>query len=721
MTVLGTSVSNEASAPDAPPAWEALLWRIDAAVGLEAERDALRAVAARTEDPEAPWGERLKRACAELGLHAVELSGTVVDAARAVGPEHPVVAVDAEGRWVLLTDRRGRKVEIERAGEDRTRWIGRGELAALLDPEQLGSARWIAVDPPGLLHDSSRDDAAGAGAVPSPWRRLRLLVRQERHDLVVAVIYAIGVGLLTLATPIAVQALVNTVAFGTLLQPLAILALLLLLGLAFAGVLRALQTWVVEVLQRRLFVRLVNDLSHRLPRVELSAFDRAHGPELVNRFFDLFTIQKAASSLLIGGLEILLTAMVGMLVLAFYHPLLLAFDVLLLVIVASILFGLGRGATASAVKESKAKYEVASWLEEVARHPEAFKLAGGPTLARDRADDLAAQYLRSRDKHFRVVFRQLAGALALQAFASAGILGIGGWLVIERQLTLGQLVAAELIVTMVVASLAKIGKHLETTYDLLAALDKVGQLLDLPIERTLPTASLPPCASAGAHVRVEGLAFGFEGRETLFSDVDLELRPGEAAVLTGVSGAGRSALVDVLLGLREPRAGRVTIDGLELGDLDRAELRDRTALVRGSEVVVGSIADNVAFGRRDIDVSQIRDALRAVDLLDEVASLPEGLATRIMPDGAPLSRGQATRLVLARAIAGRPSLLVVDGALDALDPKTRARVLDTVFDDDAPWTLLAITDDQAVRQRCVRTLALADGRVRDFTPAEVSR
>jgi len=704
--------------PSAVPAWETLLRHIDVAVGLSMEPDTLRGVTDRTLDldGETPWADRLIRACAELGLHADRLRGTVADASRAVGPDHPVVALDAEGGWILITDRRGRKVQVERWNDAEPSWVNRGELAVMLDPHQLGAVDWVAIDPPGLFY-SSDDPApsvdAGDPPAPSPWHRLRLLMRQERHDILVTVIYAIGVGVLTLATPIAVQALVNTVAFGTLLQPLLVLTILLLLGLAFAGVLRALQAWVVEILQRRLFLRLVNDLSHRLPRVELSAFDRAHGPELVNRFFDLFTIQKAASSLLIDGLQIVLTAAVGMIVLAFYHPLLLAFDVALLLVVAAILFGLGRGATGSAVKESKAKYEVASWLEEVARHPEAFKLAGGPTLARQRADELAQTYLNSREKHFRVVFRQLGGALALQAIASAGILGIGGWLVIERQLTLGQLVAAELIVTVVVASFAKVGKHLETCYDLLAALDKVGQLIDLPLEPAPPTTRLPDSAPAGARIAIENVSFGFERNAPLFENVSVSLAPGDRAVLTGVSGSGRSALVDVMLGLRRPLSGRVEIDGLELADLDRHELRERTALVRGGELVVGSVADNVAFGRRSVDAAGIRDALRAVDLLDEIARLPEGLATRIMPDGSPLSRGQAARLVLARAIAGRPALLVIDGALDGLDPDTRATVLDTVFSPDASWTVLVISDDGDVRSRCARTLTLNNGDIHE--------
>lgn len=693
---------------------EVLLAHLATTVGLEVEPERIRSAASHlyTRPVDMPWHTALTRAAEDLGLHYAMLEGTVAQAAEAVGPEHPVITVSPEGEWLLITDRIGRRLEVERGRKLEAQSMSRGDFASIVDPQHAGSIVWVAIDPPGRL--GSGESIGGEGSddppAPSPWARLRGLMRQERHDILVTLIYAIGVGVLTLATPIAVQALVNTVAFGTLLQPLAVLTALLLIGLGFAAVLRALQAWVVEVLQRRLFLRLVNDLSFRLPRVELSAFDRAHGPELVNRFFDLFTIQKAASSLLIGGLETVLAATVGMVVLAFYHPLLLAFDVLLLMIVIAILFGLGRGATKSAVKESKAKYEVASWLEEVARHPAAFKLAGGPALARERADQLAAGYLSKRKKHFRVVFRQLVGALTLQAFASAGILGIGGWLVIERQLTLGQLVAAELIVTMVVASFAKVGKHLETTYDMLAALDKVGVLIDLPLEPNRPVAKLH-CQPGGAAVRARGLSFGFEGRDRLFEDLDLDLAPGDRMVVSGRSGSGRSALVDVMLGLRKPDEGRVEIDGYDLSDLDRRELRERTALVRGSEIVVGTLEENVAFGRRTVDLQKVRDALRAVDLLDEVARLPDGLRTRIMPDGSPLSRGQAARLVLARAIAGEPSLLVIDGALDALDPDTRAKALDVVFAPDAPWTLMVITDDPAVKSRCARSLTLTDARV----------
>ncbi|GAB5546115.1 MAG: ATP-binding cassette domain-containing protein [Sandaracinaceae bacterium] len=714
-----TLTMDTAVVPPPPPIgdFEDLLSRLVLATGSEPDRDALRAAARCTHPgPDGDLASALVAALDELGLRGEVLRGTVAEAAAAVGPEHPVVVL-GEGTtdWVVLTDRRGRTLEVETPSSPERRWLRRGAVAALVDPAGLGARVWVAIDPPPLRALGARDEQDERGAPPpTPLARLRALMRLERHDLAVVLVYAIGVGVLTLATPIAVQALVNTVAFGTLLQPLAVLAFLLLVGLAFAAVLRALQAWVVEVLQRRIFLRFVADLSHRLPRVRLSAFDAAHGPELLNRFFDVFTVQKASSSLLLGGLEIVLTALVGALVLAFYHPILLAFDVLLVLLVFGILFVLGRGATKTAVKESKSKYEVASWLEEVARHPAAFKLAGGPALARDHADRLASKYLVSRRDHWRVVFRQLVGALALQAFASAGVLGIGGWLVIERQLTLGQLVAAELIVTAVVASFAKVGKHLETSYDLLAALDKIGQLIDLPTEPSARTATLPTADPDGTRLLAEGVHFAY-GNRRVFEDVSLELAAGDRVALSGDSGAGASTLLDVLTGLRSPRAGRVLVDGVDVSDLHRDTLRRRTALVRGTEIVVGSIVDNVVFGRAEVDIARVRVALEAVDLLDEIAALPEGLHTSIHPGGAPLSSSQAVRLSLARALAGQPKLLVIDRALDGLDDATRDRLLDVIFRDDAPWTLLVVSRDTNVRARCSRRLLLEDGALKEVT------
>ena len=270
------------------------------------------------------------------------------------------------------------------------------------------------------------DAALGALRSPSsrsfdglPLRRLLALMRAETSDLWIVIIYSAGVGLLSLVVPVAVQSLVNTVAFGSLLQPLVVLTLFVLVALGFSAVMNAFRVYVVELIQRRLFVRVSTDVTQRLLRVKLAAFDRMHGPELVNRFFDVVTVQKSAALLLIEGSSLVMQTIVGMILLAVYHPLLLAFDLILIISMVVIIFVLGRGAIPTAIKESKSKYQMAAWLEELASHLSTFRSTSAARYALERADELAMLYVERRRTHFKIVLRQIVGSLLLQAVASA--------------------------------------------------------------------------------------------------------------------------------------------------------------------------------------------------------------------------------------------------------------------------------------------------------------
>ena len=603
----------------------------------------------------------------------------------------PAVTSDTRGQLVVVlsASRSGVRV-LGPAGYVKPRRLATSALQALLGGGNAAERRWVFADPETGLDALRTEDHPGHHL--TPLRRLMALVKLERDDVWVAVIYAVGVGLLSLATPLGVQILVNTVAFGALLQPLLVLTTLLLFGLAFAGVLRALQAYVVERLQQRIFARVALDLAHRLPHVRLGALDGRHGPELMNRFFDVVTVQKGAATLLVDGISIALQTVVGTLLLAFYHPFLLAFDVVLLGSVA-LVFLLGRGAIPSAIKESKTKYSLAAWLQETARHVETFKLQGADALARRRAESLTRDYLAARNKHFKVLFRQIVGALVVQAAASAALLGIGGWLVIARQLTLGQLVAAELIVTAVVASFAKLGKYFEAFYDLVAAVDKLGHMVDLPTER-------------GGEVTLGALETGLEVRAShtavrhadgsVLSGVQFHLRPGEAVALIGESGSGKSSVVDALTGVRGHVGGRIDIDGIAIEQLSLAPLRRTMAIVRLDGLFAGTIDENVRLGRHEVSSHDARLALERLGIWDAVSALPEGVETVIATHGKGLCSDLAHRLVIARALAGRPRLLVLDGVLDVLGPAARVAVTAAVAAADRSWSIIVTTSGRHI-------------------------
>ncbi len=656
------------------------------------------------------------------------------------GPAEAQCKPDASAfRLIVLTGAKRQKVRLsELPGDSAGRWVSERELSSLLRRTKGEARRWIVLDP--VSDDMPLSAGGGVGshhgghqhgdskhAHPSPWSRLREFLRPEWSDIWIVLVFALVVGMLTLATPIAVEALVNTVAFGTLLQPLIVLSIILLTFLGFAAALRFLQKFVVELIQRRLFARVAARLAWQLPRVRLNR-SREFTPELLNRFFDVVTMQKIVAQLLLDGLTVLLTIGLGMIVLAFYHPWLLAFDAVLLVLLLVNVFVLGRGAVRTSIAESRSKYAVAGWLEDIARCPTTFKGSGVAELALTRADRLTTDYLIARQAHYRVLMRQIVMGLALEAFASAVLLGLGGFLVIQGQMTLGQLVAAELIVTLIVAAVAKFDKHLEGFYDLLTSMDKLGHLFDLPVESSSGVMHVSQTGASALSLRGVGLTHD-DGSIGL-NNVTFDVAPGEVIAITGCPGCGKSTLLDLLFRLGEPTAGRIILDDHDLGDLRPDVLRQNIALVRGIEILEGTLAENVHLDRPEISTADVRAALRRV-ALEEVGARGDvrqnagdspsaadvsiglrsaehdyGLDTRLAHGGKPLSESQARRLMLARALVARPRLLLIDGVLDSLSDDDSERLLNELKNSRAACTVLIATGRRAIAEQCDRKCEL---------------
>lgn len=685
----------------------------------ELERGLEQALSRQGDAPVAPlhW---LVLAAKDQGLDPLEVEADLADALERLRFGVPLLAalprargssgVDAV-RWVVLLQHLDNAVEFAVDGEEAPRRLPLAELEHELGLSSGERVHWLVLDA-ALPSEPAESPSSVVEHLP-PLVRLARLLRPDRGELMAVVVFAVAIGVLLLATPVAVQALVNFVALGGSIPPLIVVAVLLFAGLSFAGVLSALQTWVVEILQRRVFLRVVADLAARLPRVTAETHDKHNVPELVNRFLDVVAIQKAGSALLLDGVSLLLSVTVGLVVLAFYHPLLLAFDILLLAAIALIVLGPLRRGVRTSVEESEVKYAVVAWLEEIARTPHAFKSSGIQSWVFDASDRLTRKYIERRKAHFRVVLGQVLGAIGLQIIASTVLLGIGGLLVIRGSLTLGQLVAAELIVTLVVSSVAKLGKHLGDFYDLVAATEKVGHLLDLPVEPRGGEHHEPSAGSSGAALALSGVRWSLAGAPPLLRSLDLELDSGGRLGVCGPSGVGKSQLLEMLWRLRRPDSGVVRLDGRDVRELSIESLRRMAALIERVEVVEGSVRHNVRLARPFVTEEQVREALRRVGLLSELERYPDGLDTRLNANGRPLSAGQLQRLQAARAIAGRPRLLLVSDVFLQLSAPVRALVLDVLFDPRAPWTLVIASNELDVLQRCQRVLVLPEGLVHD--------
>ena len=541
------------------------------------------------------------------------------------------------------------------------------------------------------------------------------LVRAERGDLAVAVVYSLAIGLLSLALPVTIQALVNTVGFGSVLQPIVVLTVLVSGALLGSAALTILRFMVLERMQRRIFARHASEVLDSLLRYRLDAMDGRHAPELVNRFLDVTTVQKSASILVVDGLTVLMQTLAGVCLLAAYHPYLLVFDLVLVAAIALILFGLGRGAVRTSIEESRAKYGVVAWLQEVSRHGVALRSPAGSRLAVQRANELVTGYLDNRARHFRILLRQVAGTQVLQAIALASLLGVGGYLVISGELTLGQLVAAELVVSVAVGSFAKFGKSLETFYDLQAALDKLEHLTGLPLERTTGEAALDAAGPAAA--TVSSLTFAYDERRPVLREASLAAPAGSRIAVHGRGAAGKSTLLDLLLGLREPGAGRLELDGIDYRHLRLDEIRKHAMLLRGTEIFPGTVFENVAMGSTAATAHDVRTALGQAGILEAANALPQGLQTRLTTSGRPLSPSLAMRLTFARAFLQRPRLLLVDEALDGIDGlRVEGELVRTLFDRNAPWTLIVATEREELWPFCDRVYHLRGGSLEHDAP-----
>lgn len=626
------------------------------------------------------WETALEGALSAIDRVARWRIASAVDALADASPAHPAISRTERGWWVAGLDRGSLRL-VDEAGHASTLPVG------AVGAESLP---WAFAEP-ALPMSALADHHA-------PWRRVLALLREELPDLRSLFIYAGAAGLLGLVTPLMVQVLVNTVAFGTAQQPLYVLVVLLGAGLGAGAALRVLERYVVELLQRRLFVRTVADLASRLPRIRDEVHQRAAPTEIVNRFFDVLTAQKALSSLLLDGIDAALQTMTGLLLLAIYHPALLGFDVLMVGALLGVLFGMSGAATKTAISESKAKHAVAAWLEEIAAHPELFRGHGGSEHALQRADALTHAWLRYRSEHFGAFLRQHGTALALQVLASTGLLALGGMLVIERQLSLGQLVAAELVVASVLLAFGKLTDKLEAAYDLVAAVDKIGHVTELPRLRT--TGWCPPPADGPAPLRLDGLTLTPDG-----PSLDLRVPAGEAVAILVQDDALGDALAAVLTGSRSPSAGLVRLDGVALDDLSLRAVRRDVALLRDGDAVSGTIAENLQLGAPHADVVRMQSALDRVGLGRREGALSDGISSRLGPMGAPLSESERVRLTVARALLGPQRAQVVDRLLDRVPPEDAAQLLAGLL--DTRRTTLVLTRDRALAARLPRQLLLS--------------
>lgn len=516
---------------------------------------------------------------------------------------------------------------------------------------------------------STKIDIQPSGRKPTFRHLAGLILTGERRFFWLVLVYGVAVSALSLALPLSVQVLVGTLANAAIERQVIVLALVLFSLLLFAAILNAAQVFVMELYERRFYSRIVSDALLRLVYADYRHIEGINREELMNRYFDVMTVQKSLPVLLIGGLATVLQMLAGIALTSFYHPLFMIFNLLTLLLAWLIYKIFDAGAARSSLTLSNAKYQTAEWLETVARNNSFFKSERTIDFALKRTLVVRDAYIREHRRHFRYAFSQVVSFFILYAVSSAALLGVGGWLVIKGQLTIGQLVAAELVLSGVFAGLSRMGYYLEVYYDLYAALYKLSQLFEIPHEKVRSDAfdEKTDGAVAFEHVTLQ--------LRSVAVTVDFAVQPGEAVMFVPSSGTQVEAITDLLQNFRRPEHGLVRVGGHVVEDFSPHRLRDMVQVIDSTLLPDCSIADFLEIANPAISRSEIRALLDVVGLDLTLPELTEGLDHELTPHGHPLSVAGVIKLKIAYALAAQPQVLVLTPLFDSLSARARQSVL----------------------------------------------
>lgn len=551
------------------------------------------------------------------------------------------------------------------------------------------------------------------GHVLSPLQRFFRLLRSEKQDIANIYLYAIFNGLVNLSLPLGIQAIINLINGGQVSTSWIVLTVLVIIGTAISGWLQVSQLTISENIQQKIFTRSAFEFAYRIPRLRLASVDRKYVPELVNRFFDTLSVQKGLSKILIDFSSATLQVVFGLILLSLYHPFFIVFSLLLVVIVFLIFRFSGPMGLKTSLKESKYKYEVAHWLEEIARAMQTFKLAGKTNLPMEKTDDLVGGYLGSRKAHFRILVTQYIFMITFKVLVAAGLLFLGGFLVLEQQMNIGQFVAAEIIIILVLASVEKLILSMETIYDVLTAIEKIGNVTDIPLESDKGFAIETGAPEYGLRVITDRLSYRFpDASDYILRNISLDIKPGEHVVFSGLSGAGKSLLLNMIAGLYEDYSGAISYNNLPLGSLDISSLRSCVGDSLSREIIFkGNLLENITVGREHVPLTEVHKVTDILGLTDYIRGLPEGLYTELIPEGRQLPRSIVQKIILARLLAGKPRLILLEELPDHLAKKELDRFLDFLMDPKHGWTVLAASNDPEFMARFDRVLGMEDGEI----------
>jgi ABC-type bacteriocin/lantibiotic exporter with double-glycine peptidase domain len=545
----------------------------------------------------------------------------------------------------------------------------------------------------------------------TPLQRYLNLLKLDRKDVYQIFFYSVFAGLVSLSLPLGIQAIINLIQAGRVSVSWIVLVFIVVIGVALVGILSLMQLRITENLQQKIFVRSSFEFSYRLPKIKFEELYNQNHAEFANRFFDTISIQKGTSKLLIDFSTALLQIIFGIILLSLYHSFFIIFGFLLFVLLYSILKFSYSSGLSSSLKESKYKYKVANWLQEIARNNFSFKKHENFDFALEKNNTLVQEYMNYREKHFKVIKRQYSQLIIFKVIITASLLLVGGYLVLNQKMNVGQFVAAEIIILLVINSVEKMIVGLESLYDVLTSVEKIGQIVDLNIEE--PSSKKQDYCFNNICLEAENLNYKFpDSTDNVLEKINLKIEQSEKIYLEGNNGSGKTSLIRILSGSFQATSGSFFINDDTYKKIDLSQYRSQIGVITNGETPFeGTILENITFNNPLITHEDVKWAIDCVKLGSFIKSLPKGLDTKIFSDGKQLSSSNSQKILLARSIVNKPKILFYEDPLDKMDDEATKEIIDFITDSKNNWTVIVSSKNQYWKEKCNRNIKLDNGKI----------
>lgn len=546
-----------------------------------------------------------------------------------------------------------------------------------------------------------------------PLKRLINLLSLDKKDISLVITYAILGGLIGLSLPLGVQAIINLIALQQQTSSWVVLSFIVAGGVAITGTMVLMQVVIMEALQQRLFARTAFDFAYRFPRLKMESITDQYAPELANRFFDTLNVQKGIPKIVIDLSASALQIIFGLAVLVLYHPFFVFFGITLILLLILMIYFTGKRGLKASLSESKYKYKVVYWLEELGRTMGSFKLAGRTQYPLEKTDELVEGYLEYRRKHFNILHFQIASSIVIKSLATLALLIVGGLLVMDNQMNIGQFVASEIIVIVVLNALEKIVLTMSNIFDVLTGIEKMGNITDLELEDESGMDFQEVLGDSGMSIEIKDLSYQPEpSMPPILKDINIEIKSGERIAITGFNASGKTTLLRILLGLYENYSGSIVYNGIPRKNLNIASLRSYMGdYISDEHLFNATLRENICMGRKDVSLKEVMEICKLVRLDKYVHQLQMGLDTMISSEGTELSQSIIKKIIIARCIVDMPRLVATEPLLDNIETDDKNALINLFADKKYPWTLVAVTRNTKLASICDRVIVMDKGEI----------